>query len=337
MHVFIVTIKRVLPLMTLASVFIAGLLTAPQSLAQKRKKAGATNARAINARAASASTAASVPGSINLRTEPNATVWLDEVRRGMTDAAGQLTISKVPQVSAGRHVLRVRAVGFKEASVAWVPGRGNTVVHLVRTTDEAELTFQQAEETREKARDDAAKEKAAGLYRRALELRPAFPAAHVGLARVLLDQNNYNEALAEISLARRARPVYPEASAVEGRIQRAAAFENEAIESYRQAIKEARGFQPEAHTGLAIVLEDKGRLDEAAEEFRTAIAQLSDTEPVLYQLLGAVYEKQEKYKEAVAAYEKYLELAPEGSLAPAIRSVIDQLRREAAGQGLSPE
>lgn len=46
--------------------------------------------------------------------------------------------------------------------------------------------------------------------------------------------------------------------------------------------------------------------------------------------------KQQKYKEAVAAYEKYLALAPSGSLAPAIRSIIDQLRREAEGQEIIP-
>jgi hypothetical protein len=44
----------------------------------------------------------------------------------------------------------------------------------------------------------------------------------------------------------------------------------------------------------------------------------------------------QKYKEAVAAYEKYLALAPNGSLAPAIRSIIDQLRRDAAGQEIIP-
>jgi cytochrome c-type biogenesis protein CcmH/NrfG len=48
-------------------------------------------------------------------------------------------------------------------------------------------------------------------------------------------------------------------------------------------------------------------------------------------MLGATYEKQQKHKEAVAAYEKYLALAPNGSQASAIRSIIDQLRREAEG------
>jgi tetratricopeptide (TPR) repeat protein len=84
------------------------------------------------------------------------------------------------------------------------------------------------------------------------------------------------------------------------------------------------------------MLEEKGQLDEATAEYRKALEQLSDSEPVIYQLLGAAYEKQQKYKEAVAAYERYLALAPNGSLAPALRSVIEQLKRDAAGQEIIP-
>jgi tetratricopeptide (TPR) repeat protein len=285
---------------------------------------------AQKSRKAPASAAQSSSKSIVVRTEPKAIVWLDEVRRGVTDEGGKLTLQKV---SAGRHTLRVRARGFKEATLPVLPARRGAIdVKLVRTTDEAELLFQQAEETREAARDDESKKQAAELYRSALKVRPRFAAAHLGLARVLLDLNDYNTALEEINLAREARPVYPEASAVEGRILRMAADTNAAIESFRRAIREARGFQPEAHTGLALVYEEKGRYEDAAEELRAAILQLSDTEPVLYQLLGAAYEKLEKYKEAVAAYEKYLELAPEGNMASAIRSILDQLRRQAAEQ-----
>jgi protein O-GlcNAc transferase len=209
-------------------------------------------------------------------------------------------------------------------------------VKLIKTTDQAELMFQQAEDAREKARDDDARQKAVELYRETLRLRPSSSAAHVGLARVLLDLNKHQAALAEIEAARRTRPAYAEASAVEGRIHREAAFTDEAIESFRRAIREAKGFQPEAHVGLARVLEEKGQYVEAIAEYRTAIAQLSDSEPVIYQLLGAAYEKQQNYKEAVVAYEKYLELAPNGSLAPALRSIIDQLRRDAAGQEIIP-
>lgn len=265
--------------------------------------------------------------SVIINTEPNAVVWIDEIRRGTTDASGRIELKVLP----GRHAVRVRANGFKEAAAALLPGRRTLAVKLVRTTDQAELLFQQAEEAREKARDDAAREEAAELYRRTLELRPAFPAARVGLARILLDLNQYQPALAEIDAARRARRIYPEASAVEGRIHREAAFTDDAIASFRRAIREGKGFQPEAHVGLARVLEEQGNYAEAEAEYRKAIAQLSDSEPVIYQMLGAAYEKQRKNKQAVAAYEKYLALAPTGSLAPAVRSIIDQLRRESEG------
>lgn len=278
-------------------------------------------------------TATPPTSTVTITTEPNAIIWIDEIRRGQADASGKLEIKKV---SAGAHTLRVRATGFKETNARLLPGKRNVLLKLLPTSDRAELFFQQAEAAREQAKDDDSRRRAEDLYNEALKIRPAFPAAHVGLARVLLDLNEYQKALSEIDEARRTRPVYAEASAVEGRIDREAAFTEEAIAAFRRSIREAKGFQPEAHVGLARVLEEKGQYAEATAEYRKAIDQLSDSEPVIYQLLGAAYEKQQKYKEAVAVYEKYLQLAPNGSLAPAIRSIIDQLRRDAEGQEIVP-
>ncbi|HEV7377688.1 MAG TPA: tetratricopeptide repeat protein [Pyrinomonadaceae bacterium] len=304
----------------LMALFLAPLFSALEAFAQKKRNRSAAISTSVK--------------SITVHAEANATVWLDEVRRGVTDDAGRLTLEKV---MAGRHSLRVRALGFRERTLAVAPTqRGQIEVRLTRTTDEAELTFQRAEEAREKAKDDESRRAVAVLYRRAIELRPSYPAAHVGLARILLDLNDYKKALQEIAEARTDRPAYAEASAVEGRIYRYAAFWDDSAASFRRAIREAHGFQPEAHTGLALLLEEKGRNEEATAEFRTALAQLSDTEPVIYQLLGAVYEKMEKYKEAVETYEKYLQLAPEGNLAPAVRSIIDQLHKQAEEQGTQP-
>lgn len=270
---------------------------------------------------------------LTITTEPNAIVWIDEIRRGTTDASGKLTLNKV---SAGRHSVRVRANGFKESVTPLVPGRRALAVKLVPTTDEAELKFQEAETAREKARDDPSLQKSADLYREAIKLRPAFPAAHVGLARVLMDLSDFKQAHAEIDAARRTRPAYAEASAVEGRLYREEAFGDEAMRSFRRAIREGGGIQPEAYVGAARVLEDKGQFAEATVEYKKALAQLSDSEPVIYQMLGAAYERIEKPKEAVAAYEKYLELAPNGSYAAAIRSILEQLKREAAGEQIIP-
>jgi tetratricopeptide (TPR) repeat protein len=273
------------------------------------------------------------PPALVVRTEPNAVIWIDEIRRGTTDVSGTLAVSKV---SAGRHSVRVRAAGFKESTVALLPGNRTIAVKLAPTTDKAELLFQQAETARDEARDDAAKEKAADLYREAIKLRAAYPAAQLGLARLLMDLNQFDKAHLAIDAARRSRPSYAEASAVEGRIYREESFTDNAIRSFRRSIREANGFQPEAHVGLARVFEEKGQFAEAVVEYRKAIDQLSDSEPVIYQLLGAAYEKLEKPKEAVAAYEKYLELAPNGSYAGAIRSILEQLKREAAGEQIIP-
>jgi len=308
--------------------------SAAKTTAKPASKPAAPTAAKTTAKATTQTASrASAPGVVNISTEPGAAVWVDEVRRGTADAGGKLQLKLAP----GRHSLRVRAAGFAERTLALLPTqRGAVSVALTKTTDEAELAFQQAEAAREKGNNAEAVES----YRRALKLRPRYAAAHLGLARALESQEDMDAALEEIAAARRDRPGYAEASAVEGRILRSLADYDAALNSYRRAIREAKGFQPEAYTGMGIVHEDKGRNEEAAEAFRKAISQLSDTEPILYELLGRNLERLERWKEAVAAYEKYLELVPTGAHASAINSIIDQLRKQAAeaeGQQSPPE
>ena len=303
-------------------VLLASAQTRKPSTAAAAKKPAAT--AAAKKPAAKAPAKPSVPaGTLSISTQPGAVVWVDEVRRGVADAAGKLQLKLTP----GRHSLRVRAKGFAEKTLALLPTqRGALNVALTQTADEAELLFQQAEEAREKGNNAAAVE----LYRQALAKRARFAEAHLGLARSLESQENFDEALEELREARRDRPVYPESWAVEGRIQRSLADYAASLAAFARALREARGFQPEAHTGVGIVHEDKARYEEAVEAFRKAVAQLSDTEPVLYELLARNLEKLERWKEAVAAYEKYLELAPQGAHASAVNSIIDQLRKQAA-------
>jgi tetratricopeptide (TPR) repeat protein len=262
---------------------------------------------------------------LTIISEPNAVVWIDEVRRGVTDERGRLADLRI---NTGAHSLRVRADGFKQItmSVAAIQ-RGELKVNLIRTTDRAELLFQQAETARETARDEAARQKAADLYRQTLKLR-GDAAAHLGLARVLLDLNDTNGALTEIENARQLRAIYPEASAVEGRIYRETAQTEEAIGAFNRAIRESRGFQPEAHVGVGRIYEEKGQYELAARELQIAISQLADTEPIIYQLLGVAHEKSGKNREAIVAYENYLRLAPNGSQATAVRSIVEQLKSQ---------
>ena len=293
---------------------------APDAKAAPSPRVLLASAQALGAKPAG--TAATSGRVLNLSTQPGAVVWVDEVRRGVADAGGKLQLKLTP----GRHSLRVRAKGFAEKTLAILPTqRGALSVALTQTADEAELLFQQAEEAREKGNNAAAID----LYRQALTKRARFAAAHLGLARALESQGETDGALDELKAARRVRPVYPEAWAVEGRLQRSLADYDAALAAFARALREARGFQPEAHTGAGLVYEEQGRHEEAVESFRKAIAQLSDTEPVIYELLARNLEKLERWKEAVAAYEKYLQLAPQGAHASAINSIIDQLRRQA--------
>ena len=290
--------------------------------------ASALCATAAFAQARAARPAAQSAGrAVTIKTQPAAVVWVDEVRRGVTDAEGQLPLTLTP----GRHALRVRAAGFAEHTQAILPAqRGAITVALKATKDQAELLFQQAEAARERG---GGAEQAADLYRQALKLRPRYAAAHVGLARALLARDDYDGALEAAEAARRARPGYAEASVVEGRVLRDMADYEGALAAFNRALRESRGFNPEAHTGIGLSHEDKGRHEEAVAAFRKAVSQLSDTEPVLYELLGRNYEKLERWKDAADAYDQYLRLAPEGSHASAIRSIIEQLRRQAAEQG----
>jgi tetratricopeptide (TPR) repeat protein len=273
---------------------------------------------------------------IVVSSEPGAVVWLDGVRYGKTDKSGSLSIKTV---SAGAHSLRLRADGFKEKVQPLTALQKGTVnVPLIKTTDEAELSYQEAERL---AGSD--REKSAAAYRKAIKLRAAYPDAYLGLARVLLDAGDPEGAQKAIASARRLRPGFAEASAVEGRILKEQGDETRAISSFKRAITEGKGFQPEAYAGLGILYKERaegeagtGDFDgesenytEAAKDLKMAIKQLSGAPDsiVIYQLLGLIYERQKKVDEAIALYEEFLDLYPESVEATAVRSFIVQLKK----------
>ncbi|MDW8303420.1 MAG: tetratricopeptide repeat protein [Acidobacteriota bacterium] len=274
--------------------------------------------------------------SITILTEPQAKVWVNQVYRGETDNTGRLTINLPRQTIR----IRVRAYGFKELSKMVGPSQtGNVKFSLVRTTDKAELAFQQAEKM-----SSVDRERAVELYREAVSLKPNFAEAYVAMARVLSEMGETEEALEAIKKARRIKPVYPEASAVEGRIYKSEGSEEKAIAAFNRAIKEGRGFQPEAYAGLGLLYKERaeslsleGKFDEeklnyelAAKALRTSINQLSgapDAE-ALYQVLGLIYEKQGKYPQAIKTYEEFLRVFPESSERSAVESFITQLKKK---------
>ena len=280
--------------------------------------------------------AASQFRSITISSEPKATIWLDDVRYGTTDDTGTLEIRTV---TTGRHTMRVRAAGFKEVSQPITAAqRGTIKVLLVKTTDEAELAFQEAERL-----SFVDRERSAEAYRKALKLRPNYPQAWLALARVLMEADDLDGAKEAVAAARRLRPVYAELAAVEGRIHKENGDEAKAIAAFRRSITEGKGFQPEAYTGLGLLYKEKGEAAansgdfdaevehyaEAAKNLKTAIKQLAGAPDasVIYQLLGLVYENQKRYDDAIALYEEFLTIFPNSPDTTAVRSFIVQLKK----------
>jgi tetratricopeptide (TPR) repeat protein len=273
---------------------------------------------------------------LSIVTEPNASVWIDDVSYGKTDESGKLVLKTFP---AGTHKIRVRADGFKEITQNLLATQsGELKIALVKTTDPAELAFQEAEKM--SAID---REKAVALYQKAVKLRPKYAEAFVGLARVYQGMSEYDQALRAIQNARRVRPAFAEASAVEGRIYKEAGNEAKAVAAFKRAITEGRGVQPEAHAGLGLLYREKaegfgvGSEFEsekeyyllAAGELRKAVTQLagSPDAATIYQLLGDSYERAKMFREAINVYEEYIKNFPDADDVTTFRSFITQLEK----------
>ena len=274
---------------------------------------------------------------ISVITEPNASVWIDGVSYGKTVENGRLTITTI---APGKRSIRVRAAGFKETSRALTATqKGDVDIPLIKTTDEAELAYQQAE-----ALAGTDREKAVAAYKMAIRLRPAYTEAYIGLARVYSALGQNEEALKAIKDVRKIKPRFAEATVIEGRIFKDGGDDVKAIASFKRAITEGGGFQPEAYTGLGLIYKEKAESDgsggefesesqnytEAARHFAVAIKQLSGAPDalVLYQFLGLVYEQQKKFKEAIAVYREFLRLFPNSPESAAFESFIVQLEKQ---------
>lgn len=278
--------------------------------------------------------AAAQTRTLTVVSEPNAFVWIDNVNYGKTDAEGKLTLKTF---AAGTHKIRVRAAGFKEAAQNLLAAQKSPLkIALVKTTDKAELLFQQAEE-------ESDKEKAVELYERATKLRPGYAEAYLGTARAKSGLGDTDGALSAIRNARKARLNYPEASAVEGRIYKDDGREEDAVASFKRAIAEGRGFQPEARAGLGLIYREKaqgfgaaGDVDAEKEHYLLAAAELGKAAVQLagapdavtiYQLLGDSYERAKMYREAIDVYREVLKIFPDSDDATMFRSFIVQLEK----------
>lgn len=278
---------------------------------------------------------------IVVTTEPGASVWIDGVSYGKTDEKGRITVRTV---SPGKHMLRVRADGFSDALRALAAiTKGSINITLKKTTDEAELSFQRGIQ-----QSSVDRERAAAAFRNAIRLQPKYLDAYIGLARVLSDGREYENAANVIAEVRKFQPTNAEVSAIEGRILRDGGEEDAAIAAFKRSIREGRGFQPEAYTGLGLIYKERAEAfagegeydkesanyDDSAKYLKTALKQLSGAPDavVVYQILGLIYEQQKRYTDAIAVYEEFLRVFPDIPESESVASFIVQLKKQISRQ-----
>lgn len=277
--------------------------------------------------------------SITVKTEPNAQVFIDGVSYGRTGEDGTL---KVRKLSAEVHALKIRCDGFKEKTQRLTAVIKDEIsISLAKTTDKAELKFQEAGRLAQIDRN-----KAIAAYAETIKMRPGFVDAYIEMARLQNDNADVIAAQKTIAAVRRLRPGIAEVSAVEARILKDGGYPDKAIVAFKKAIVEGKGFQPEAYTGLGLLYKDraetaggegdldteKANYDESAKNLKIALKQLGSAPDaiVLYQLLGLVYERRHQYPEAIALYRQFLDIFPDTPEATSVRSFIIQLEKQMA-------
>lgn len=165
-------------------------------------------------------------------------------------------------------------------------------------------------------------DQAVEAYTKAIELRPFYAEAHVGLGDAKAAKGDIDGAVSAYQKALVFNPVNPKVHMSLGKI-----YYNEKNLYYESvnAYKKAIDLDPqsvEARMGLGEVYEDKGLYKDAIEEYRRVIDLDSKHTGAMYNL-AVVYEKTDP-KEAIAQWERYIALA---SQLPSEKDWVDTARQ----------
>lgn len=153
-------------------------------------------------------------------------------------------------------------------------------------------------------------DQAVEAYNKALELRPFYADAYVGLGDAQAAKGEVDGAVAAYQKALVHNPLNPRVHVSLGKLYYAEkGLYYESVTAYKKAIDLDPMFV-EARMGLGEVYEDKGLYPEAISEYKKVVEQDAKNTGALYNL-ALVYEKVDP-KEAITLWERYIQLA--GSL-----------------------
>lgn len=150
-------------------------------------------------------------------------------------------------------------------------------------------------------------DQAVEAYGKALELRPFYAEAHVGLGDARASKGDVDGAVSAYQKALLHNPFNAKVHVSLGRIYYAEkGLYYESVGAYKKAIELDPGHL-EARMGLAEVYEDKGLYQDAIGEYRKVVEQDARHTGALYNL-ALVYEKVDP-REAITLWERYIQLA----------------------------
>ena len=150
-------------------------------------------------------------------------------------------------------------------------------------------------------------DQAVEAYQKAIDLRPFYADAHVGLGDARAAKGDIDQAITSYQKALTYNTVNPRVHMSLGKIYYSEkGLYYESVQAYKRAI-DLDGQSVEARMGLGEVYEDKGLYKEAVEEYRKVIELDGKHTGAMYNL-AMVYEKTDP-KEAIAQWERYITLA----------------------------
>ena len=165
-------------------------------------------------------------------------------------------------------------------------------------------------------------EQAVEAYDKAIQLRPFYGEAWVGLGEAKAAKGDVDGAIGAYTKALAFNPINPRVHMSLGKIYYAEkGLYYESVTAYKKAI-ELDPTAVEARMGLGEVYEDKGLYKEALEEYKRVIELDGKHTGAMYNL-ALVYEKVDP-KEAVAQWERYITLA---SQLPSEKDWVDVARQ----------
>lgn len=172
-------------------------------------------------------------------------------------------------------------------------------------------------------------EAAVALYTAALRLDPPGVTTHLNLGSLLLDNESFKEA-AEVY----ADALKKDDKSAEAHLGLAVALENmdRLPEARREALlsRQLEPTYPNAQMAYARLIAKTGEPDRAVGELCKAIA-MAPKATYLHFDLGELLQNRERFDEALAAYEKYLQVEPDGPHAPDARMWVRLLKERQSG------